>query len=113
MLKDIGDLDSVAIVGFKSLIAKTRRSHLLIYIVALVISITVIDSLATINTKPLIEFANLQCTSSTYRSACEGSLRVRSGIRGAERVGQAWQTTTNYHTSQGDNDDTSHNISSQ
>jgi hypothetical protein len=59
--------------------------HLPIYIVALAISMTILDSLIPINTKVLIGIATLHCISSTNRSAYGGFLGAASGIRGAER----------------------------
>jgi len=110
-MTNIGDLAFTTIIGTKSSIAKTRRIHLPIYIVALAISITVLDSLTPIKTKLLIDIISLSCAGSRHRSACEGSLRVGSGIRGAKRVVGARYTNHQYHTSQRTKDDTSINIS--
>jgi hypothetical protein len=92
---------SLIIIG-KLSIANAMRIHLPIYIVALAISMLILDPLISINTKLLIGIASPRSIASTHRSVYGGFLCAGSGIRSAEREPLAHFTNKN-HTRQRDN----------
>ena len=107
MIEGKRDLCSVAIIGIINMsVAKIRQIHLPIYIVALAISIMILNSLFPINTKGLLGIACSNSSVSTNRSACEGFLCAGSGMRSAEREPLA-QLYNQYHTGKGAKDETS------
>jgi hypothetical protein len=78
MIEGKGDLGSVAIINMS--FAKTRQIHLPIYIVALAISIMLLNSLFPINTKGLLGIASSDSNVSTNRSAYGSFQCARSGM---------------------------------